>query len=600
LVRAAAAPAAVVAVAASHQVHVSPGRDATQVRVSWASATAATAAYVRPKRAADAAAFVRHGSAVVASYARAGSEYSVPQDIPDYVSPFLHSVVLEGLAPDGVPYEYYVSDDDDDDSSRRSPVFTFRTLPSTPAYPTSLVLLGDHGQTEFSAATVAEMLEWVNASTTAKDPAACLLVGDLSYADGDQRRWDSWERLVEPVFAELPLLTLAGNHETEATEDGDAFLAYRSRYRQPGEPEIVAPGTVVDYHTYTYNLTYEFGASYYAVSVGPARVVALNTYVDASVGSLQRAWLEREVACLDRQRTPWLVVSMHAPWYSTNVKHRVDDETATRQHKEGLEAIVAKAGAAIVFAGHVHAYERSRPVCFNEVHDDPPGAAPVYVTIGDGGNREQLYDVWPFARSEPWSAFRNGTKYGFGELEFVDDATAVWRWLPNSYGGPADEVTIVNPWVVFTTPDAREGVCDDPTPEYNSTADDGFVWDCDDADVVGEVQRRVAWIKNGGPPSSVAPKSSSSSKGGGGASEQTVRALTIVAIFFVATFIGLAALYSLRSAQPGTGRRPFAAVGGLELPAQAGSEDEDGKDDKTLLSRGDDLDAAGGSKALLV
>ena len=137
-------------------------------------------------------------------------------------------------------------------------------------------------------------------------------------------------------------------------------------------------------------------------------------------------------------------------------RHRADAEMATQQHRAGLEAVLAGAGVALVLAGHVHAYERSHPVCFDAVRAD----APTFVTIGrdrhralsqnacvvtrfrklyyygetntgDGGNREQLYDEWPFHRDEKWSAFRNGTKYGFGVLTVYNDTTAKWEWLPN-------------------------------------------------------------------------------------------------------------------------------------------------------------------------
>ena len=53
-------------------------------------------------------------------------------------------------------------------------------------------------------------------------------------------------------------------------------------------------------------------------------------------------------------------------------------------------------------------YERSRPVCFERAV--AAGDGPTFVTVGDGGNREQLYDKWPYHRAAPWSAFRNGTR----------------------------------------------------------------------------------------------------------------------------------------------------------------------------------------------
>ena len=99
-------------------------------------------------------------------------------------------------------------------------------------------------------------------------------------------------------------------------------------------------------------------------------------------------------------------------------------------------------GVSVVFAGHVHAYERSRPVCLDRVLEE--GEAPTYVTIGDGGNREQLYDVWSPREERPWSAFRNGTRFGFGTLTFVNDSVANWDWLPNLVGEVRDSVLIHN------------------------------------------------------------------------------------------------------------------------------------------------------------
>ena len=38
---------------------------------------------------------------------------------------------------------------------------------------------------------------------------------------------------------------------------------------------------------------------------------------------------------------------------------------------------------------------------------------PVYVTVGDGGNREKLYDKFD---TETWSAYHNGDHYGYGNI----------------------------------------------------------------------------------------------------------------------------------------------------------------------------------------
>ena len=58
---------------------------------------------------------------------------------------------------------------------------------------------------------------------------------------------------------------------------------------------------------------------------------------------------------MDRQRTPWLVVLFHVPWYNSNKAHQGagDDMMAA------VEPLLYAASVDLVIAGHVHAYERS-------------------------------------------------------------------------------------------------------------------------------------------------------------------------------------------------------------------------------------------------
>jgi hypothetical protein len=57
---------------------------------------------------------------------------------------------------------------------------------------------------------------------------------------------------------------------------------------------------------------------------------------------------------------------------------------------------------------------------------DPKG--PIYVTIGDGGNRKGLYSNWHPAK--PWSSAHAAT-YGHGELEVLNATHAHWSWHTN-------------------------------------------------------------------------------------------------------------------------------------------------------------------------
>ena len=92
-----------------------------------------------------------------------------------------------------------------------------------PAQGFTLGVVGDLGQTEHSATTVEHLMRC--------DHAAVLLVGDLSYADKENTRWDSWRDFVQPYFDHEPLLSLPGNHEIETDVAGESFRPCAHRFQ---------------------------------------------------------------------------------------------------------------------------------------------------------------------------------------------------------------------------------------------------------------------------------------------------------------------------------------------------------------------------------
>ena len=44
-------------------------------------------------------------------------------------------------------------------------------------------------------------------------------------------------------------------------------------------------------------------------------MLMLGSYVEYGADSEQFAWLQQDLASVDRHRTPWVVVGMHAPWF---------------------------------------------------------------------------------------------------------------------------------------------------------------------------------------------------------------------------------------------------------------------------------------------
>ena len=173
---------------------------------------------------------------------------------------------------------------------------------------------------------------------------------------------------------------------------------------------------------------YDWGNSFYAFDAGPARVIALNSYTYTDPSSAQYKWLKSELESLAtrRQETPWLIVMMHCPFYTSNAAHHDEQQAILMRDVHGFEELFKQHQVAIVISGHVHAYERMHPVYQNVSQAD---GAPTYIVVGDGGNREGHAEKY---REQPsWSAFRNGLEFGHGRLVIANGTHMRWEWYIN-------------------------------------------------------------------------------------------------------------------------------------------------------------------------
>ncbi|KAG6640553.1 purple acid phosphatase 22-like isoform X1 [Carya illinoinensis] len=275
------------------------------------------------------------------------------------------------------------------------PEFSFKTPPST--FPIEFVVVGDLGQTEWTASTLAHV--------DSEDYDVFLLPGDLSYANGQQPLWDSFGRLVEPYASRRPWMVTEGNHDIEIVpEHPQSFTAYNSRWLMPYEESGSKS-----------NLFYSF-------DVAGTHIIMLGSYTKFFVESPQYKWLESDLAQVNRKKTPWVLVLLHAPWYNTNTAHQGEGESM----RQTMEKLLYKARVDVVFAGHVHAYERFTRIYRNE--HNPCG--PVYITIGDGGNREGLALEY-LEPASPLSLYREPS-FGHGRLRILNETHAYWSWHRNN------------------------------------------------------------------------------------------------------------------------------------------------------------------------
>ncbi|GBG72812.1 hypothetical protein CBR_g12379 [Chara braunii] len=282
--------------------------------------------------------------------------FSLQYRFINYKSGLIHHVVLGVEYPLQPHQKYYYR------CAKMGKELSFTMPPPLGAnQPIKFGLLGDLGQTAWSASTLGHMK---------KTPLDMVLfAGDLSYADAYQPRWDTWGRLIEPSASSIPWMVVEGNHDQERLFGFEPeFKAYNARWQMP------------------YKESGSDSNLYYSFEVAGAHIIMLNSFTDFKENSTLYSWLKGDLGRVDRQRTPWLIVLFHSPWYNSNYAHKNDGE----EMRKAIEDLLYSAKVDLVFTGHVHAYERTKPM-YNW-KESPCGIT--YIVVGDGGNREGLVRRW--------------------------------------------------------------------------------------------------------------------------------------------------------------------------------------------------------------
>ncbi|KAL1192300.1 Purple acid phosphatase 10 [Cardamine amara subsp. amara] len=330
----------------------------------------------------------------------------------NYTSGYIHHCPIRNLEYD-TKYYYVVG------VGQTQREFWFFTPPEVgPDVPYTFGLIGDLGQSFDSNIT---LTHYENNPTKGQ---TVLFVGDISYADTypdhDNRRWDSWGRFAERSTAYQPWIWTTGNHELDFApeiKETRPFKPFKNRYRTP------------------YRSSGSTEPFWYSIKRGSAYIIVLASYSAYGKYTPQYDWLEKEFPKVNRTETPWLIVLMHSPWYNSYDYHYMEGETMRVMY----EPWFVKYKVDVVFAGHVHAYERSERVsniAYNIVngicHPVKDQSAPVYITIGDGGNVEGL--ATKMTEPQPkYSAYREAS-FGHAIFSIKNRTHAYYGWHRNQDG----------------------------------------------------------------------------------------------------------------------------------------------------------------------
>jgi len=353
----------------------------------------------------------------------------------------LINATLQGLVA-GARYSYAVGD-----SAHLSSPFTFTASPliSNSSH-VRIVAFGDMGNAppdgahqhswdfdnrgELPAAnttrTVGRLLE---ASTS---PTIALHIGDISYAVGYGAEWDEFFHQIEPVAASYPWQTAIGNHEygysasyyPSQDSGGECGASYLAHF----------PFACLDA-----SVEYSKQQPWYSFEFGSVHVTVMSTEHDFSPNSPQAIWLEKDLASVDRSRTPWILFSGHRPMYVASL-YEGDWEVAL-ELQNALEDMLVRYQVDLAIWGHFHAYQRTCGV-LNSQCNDTHGV--VHVVMGMAG-----YELTTLTPPSPaaWVLHAQQDAYGAVALDFVSPSALHLSFVDNA-GNVQDSVVIeskVNP-----------------------------------------------------------------------------------------------------------------------------------------------------------
>ncbi|KAI0024572.1 Metallo-dependent phosphatase-like protein [Xylariomycetidae sp. FL0641] len=150
----------------------------------------------------------------------------------------------------------------------------------------------------------------------------------------------------------------------------------------------------------------------------------------------QLAFLEADLASVDRSVTPWLLVAGHRPWYTAS-------NSGCEPCREAFEGLLFRYGVDVGIFGHEHNSQRFLPAYGGAA--DPAGlrdpAASAYLVAGGAGNIEGLSRVDDDGRSD-LCAFAYDDAFAYATLTFADAQHLRVRFVSSETGQVLDDSTL--------------------------------------------------------------------------------------------------------------------------------------------------------------
>jgi acid phosphatase type 7 len=168
-----------------------------------------------------------------------------------------------------------------------------------------------------------------------------------------------------PLARNIPIYPVIGNHDADTQKFPDYPDAYSCYYwfSVPKNGPGAGPWNTPLGKNDTLATAFRAGAGaeypamgHYSFDYGPAHILVLdaNSYSIREVEKLL-PWVERDLAA---SKAPWKIACFHHPAFHTSREHY------TEQRMRLLQPAFERGGVTLILAGHVHNYQRSKPLTF--------------------------------------------------------------------------------------------------------------------------------------------------------------------------------------------------------------------------------------------
>jgi hypothetical protein len=219
-----------------------------------------------------------------------------------------------------------------------------------------------------------------------QEPELVLALGDLSY----NGKADCWLDLIEPIVDKTKIVI--GNHEEDLIKDYKDFFGLKEQY-------------------YSFNLR-------------NIHFLALSTQGDYDEESEQYKFAIRDLEKYSNDPFfNWIIVFYHHFIYGSGSGLPEEDD-----FREIYHPLFDKYKVDLALQGHLHVYERTYPITYNDEDDDEPivqdynpniykkPKGPIFVTVGTGGAHDMI-----LSSSKDYSALGIDGKFGILDIALVSD-----------------------------------------------------------------------------------------------------------------------------------------------------------------------------------